>query len=428
MSSSRSLKKICCCCIYLAITIAVILIRSSNAVGQTDGDLEWAAKEIERSKVVTREERRALTAKLLERLSLSQSPGMDQRELVHFLKLQESYLAIDPDGLSGWASKVRAAASVEQKREALIEIRYELLQRAGSLARVLTPNNVTSDDASKLLSALKVASQAIDDIRDPSIFGGKASGITTILNRASALSDFAGAIQDPDAKKVVSSFNGTVGAIQGKIGRLGVSIPNPIKAFDFAFGVSTAQMQVVREGMLQSTDALNDVTAAIGGDPNAEKRLQEHVSRLGNTLSQENMGKAMANSMLDRLVDRIPFVRSLAKWTTPKPTGIPGINRFLTMRVECPGTDRAKVEITQVEDRVRAVIAEGVLGCLNKGELLFEGDYIGNRAYSVQIYEIWKGTKERRVMNGKVVVQISNFVRVESPLIDTPTNNFYLSL
>lgn len=428
MSKSRSIEKIWWSCTGLAILVAVILVASSNAAAQTDLDLEWAAKQIEVSRAVSREEKRALSAKLLERLSSTPSPGMDQRELVHFLKLQEAYLAIDPDGLSRRLNEVTAATSVEQKREALIEIRYELLQRAGNLAQVLTPNNSTREDASNLLSALVVASKAADDVRDPSVFGGKASGITSLLNRANTLSNFAGAIQDPDAKRVVSSFRGTIGEIQGKLAHLGVSMPNPIKAFDLAFDGTASYMQVTREGLLQSTEAMKTVTAAIEGDPNAERRLPEQLSKLGNTLSQQNYGRAMANSMLDRLVDRIPFVRSLAKWTAPKPTGIPGINRFLTMRVDCPGAARARVEITQFEDRVKAVIADSVLGCLNKGEILFEGDYIGEKAYRVQIYEIWKGTRERRVMNGKVVVQISNFVRVESALIDSPSHNFYLSL
>ncbi len=362
----------------MTLVAIVILIATASVDAQINADLEWAAQQIEVSNTASRESRRDLATKLLDRLGSTPSPGMDQRQLVQFLKLQQSYLAVDPDRLSTSIKDVVEAPSAEQRHLALVEARYDLLQRAGNYAQVLTPNNVTSVDAAKLLSALKVASQAVDDIKDPSVFGGKASGITLLLNRASGLSDFATAIKDPDAKKVVSSFNSTIGAITGKIGRLGVSMPNPLKAFDLALGVSGSYVQVAREGMIECTDALILVGDAINNDPNAEKRLQDLAPKINRTFSLANWGKAMAESMLDSLVGRIPFVRSLAKWTMPKATGIPDIGRFLTMHVDCPGTDLAKVEISQVEDKVRAVIAQGVIGCLNKGELLFEGDYIGD--------------------------------------------------
>ncbi len=210
----------------------MVLIAGSSVSGQSESDLVWAGNEVNRANPVSRQERYDIVSKLLERLESSQMPGLDHRELVHYLKMQKSYLAIDQDGLTLRMNEAVNSSSGQQRQSALTEVRYELLQRMASLSQVLTPNNISAEDAASLLAALKVASQALDDIRDPSILGGKASGITSLFNRASGLADFAASVKDPSAKSVVSGFDTSLGLVGGKLTRLGVSHPSPIKAFE----------------------------------------------------------------------------------------------------------------------------------------------------------------------------------------------------
>lgn len=409
----------------LPVLLALFFLLSANvARAQTEEELKWAEKEIQATSTANKEDRYRLVSRLLERLEKTKGPSLAQRELVHFLKIQKSYLQIDGNGFSKRINEGTKATSDMSRQASLNLARIELLNRIGSLAQVLTPDNLSAEDAKNILSALKAASQALDDIRDPSLIGGKTSGITELFGRAGGLMDFVSAIKDPQAKEVVSAFDEVLGSVGDKLTRLGISHPNPVKVFDFAFAGTAAQMQVTREGIAQSTDALQDIGAAISGDEAALNRLPGHAERVGKTLSSENWGRAIANSMADRLADSIPFVRTLAKLVLPATGRIPTIERTLRLEVRCSGGTDGKFAISQIGEKVKAVALEDMSGCYQKGETLFEGDYWGNSTYRIVIHKIWLQNEKRSLISGNLIVQSPGFIRMQSPLLDGPGSKY----
>ena len=78
--------------------------------------------------------------------------------------------------------------------------------------------------------------------------------------------------------------------------------------------VAAAMINNTRKGWDQTNEAMSELNDAISGDPQALDRL-ENISRdLQKTLSPKAYGESMLNAIKNRIVDKVPFVRTLVNW------------------------------------------------------------------------------------------------------------------
>ena len=106
-----------------------------------------------------------------------------------------------------------------------------------------------------------------------------------------------------------------------------------MKAFDIPAEIVGAVIDTSTRGMDETTEALKDITKAMGGDAEALKRLPGHSHRIERTLSPRTYGQAMLKAMADRVIDRIPFARTLAKLFASPASGEPASPVSATAKV-----------------------------------------------------------------------------------------------
>ena len=410
-------------CIPKSFCRIIILIMStfvwqSIVFGQSDADFRWANEVIQAANAGLRADKLAAVTTVLNRFKAQRGLGINEREFIQFLEFQKSYLAIDPNGLSANLNDALRATTPEARKAALNAGRIELIQRFEAASHNLSPNTITADDAKNLLSALRSASQSLDDIQNFSFVGGT-SAITSLLSRASGILNLVESIRDPQAKDIVAGMSSTIGSLGSKLQRIGVAVPNPMKAFDFPLAVSTAQIQVTKDGFEKTTAAMDDIAKAIGGDSEALARLPQRAKDVNDSLSMQKFGAAMANAIADRIAGSIPLVRSLVSWLKPVPR-VPSIERQLRIQIHCDTSEQdGHVEVTQTGEMVKGVMTDAQPGCYGRGEVLFEGRFKEGNIYEITIYEIWN-KNVKKVHRGILQVNNPRYMFMKADTLDSP--------
>ncbi|HUE83416.1 MAG TPA: hypothetical protein VMM84_14980 [Pyrinomonadaceae bacterium] len=300
------------------IAVLASTVISTTAFAQLSRDIQWATEFVNNSQPQSDSERVKIIDQVLARLGPHRNTNADVQALTSLLELQRDWLRLDQNALTDSAKRAVEAPSIPERYRAFDQANLELFDRLANYMSVLGRPEISAKDAEKMLASLKIASQWLDDIRDPSVFGGKASVITKLLSRADGIAKLKNTATDPRARPFLAGIESTLGSMKATAGRLGVSMPNPMSVFQLPAVTTAAMVDVTATGTYQVADTMDDVALAMKGDEAALQRLPGHAARIGATLSRENYGKAMAKAMIDTLLSKIPFVRTLAKWSEPK--------------------------------------------------------------------------------------------------------------
>ena len=301
---------------------SLFFLLSSGALGQLAEDIKWANGVVNNAEPKTLQERQLLTEQIIERLGPHAAANEDVRTLIRTLEIGSELLRFEAESMTGTANQAAKAATAAERARHLEFLRASLLDRAATLIQTLAQPDITVQDAKRISDIAKYASQALDDVNDPTILGGASSAYTKFLNRLNGIASLAQAVENPEARSILSGLRGTIGTMDRKLMDLGVSAGNPMKAFDIPAEIAGAVVDTSVKGMDQTSAALDDITKAMDGDAEALARLPRHSQRIEQTLSPRTYGQAMFKAMADRIVDRIPFARTLAKLfgsPTPKP-------------------------------------------------------------------------------------------------------------
>lgn len=306
----------CFAILFLSLTFAL------TGSGQLSEDLKWATDFVNNAQPRTQQEREQLNLQIIARLRPHASTNNDVRIMVQTMEFQSELLRLESESMAAAANSATSAKSRAERARNLDILRAALIERSAAIMQNIAQPNMSVQDAKRLSEIAKYASQALDDINDPSILGGASTAYTKLLNRLNGVASLEQAVQDPEARSILSGLRGTIGTIDKKLKDLGVSAGNPMKAFDIPAEIAGAMVDNSRQAMDQTSAALQDIAKAIGGDAQALARMSGHSQRIQETLSPKTYGQAMFKAMTDRVVDRIPFVRTLAKLfasPTPKP-------------------------------------------------------------------------------------------------------------
>lgn len=299
----------------ITLVISAILLLSIAAAGQLAADIKWAGELTKSTTPANDRERAQLLKQVLDKLQPYRSADAQLDSELRVLELELELLQHGEQ--AGISDQVRAAAQAQHpsvRSRHLNEARWMILDNFAYMLSNLDPTKLSVADAQKISDFLKYTSQLLDDMRDPSVLGGRTSELTRLATRINGMMKLAQSIQDPDARRIMGGLRNTLGTIDGRIRNLGVSVPNTIKAFDIPAEVAAAIVDTTRKGFDESSAALNEVGKAIAGDATALDRLSRHAKEIETILSPQNYGRQMADALAKRVADRLPFVRTIANW------------------------------------------------------------------------------------------------------------------
>ncbi|MDH5804554.1 MAG: hypothetical protein OEZ54_05160 [Gemmatimonadota bacterium] len=219
---------------------------------------------------------------------------------------------IDSGELETLIDKILNATDRATTEEGLRELRDEILERAANLAALMANGEYSGEDATRLLNIAKYGAQAIDDANDlpGALTGSNTSGATKFLATAYGVAATMEGVRTGDGEMLVDGVRDVVSQLPGMD-------TNPITGIlDIPAEVTASMIGVTRDGFEEATGALEAIAAAIGGDESALNRALEHSRNIEQVLSGENYGNAMQDAITNRIIDKIPFARTVVSWFT----------------------------------------------------------------------------------------------------------------
>ncbi len=296
---------------------AILTLLSSPLSAQYEKDIQWVNELVIATRATNPEEQRTSTHFIINRLKPYEETHADARMLIEVLQTNLDLHELKMDALRKNIVRATDARTPEQRTAALEEARVQLFEDAAFFLERIDPRKLSPEQAIQISELLETGSKLLDEINDPSLLGAESSTISKVLSLGNALYNLRDSIEDRDARGIVSGLLGTLGAFDKNIRRLGVSMPNPIKAIQFPMAIAAGMLGVTKKGFTETTNAMHEVSLAISGDPQALERLKIHAEEIERTLSPKTYGKAMADAMIDSLLDKIPFVGTLKSWLWP---------------------------------------------------------------------------------------------------------------
>jgi len=244
---------------------------------------------------------------------------------IDIARQQESLLNVD---LDRYIDRIREAESEDAREKALVDLQDAMFRNASHFVKLATIGDIDIHDARRVSNVVKYGVQAFDDLRDRNLLhyaakgGGESSGLQDFLNVAYGVTALAEGVEDRDAQRILSGMRNTLGQLAVKAPRyfrtstsFANAAPSPLAAIlDLPASVSATIPQVSREGYKKSSEALNHVADAIGGDEEALRKAVETSKEIKPILSRENYGEAMVDAAKNRLIDRVPFLRTIVTW------------------------------------------------------------------------------------------------------------------
>jgi hypothetical protein len=257
--------------------------------------------------------------------------GEDDEELgaavtaIDIAREQESLLNVD---LDRYINTVREAETEDALDKALADLQDVMFRNASHFVKLTALGELDVEDARRISNVVKYGVQAVDDLKDRNLLhyaakgGGESSGLQDFMNVAYGVTALAEGVEDRDAQRILSGARNTLGQLAVKVPRyfrtstsFANAAPHPIAGvLDLPASVAATITQVSREGYLKSADTLEHIAQAMRGDEEAAEKAVQASKKVKPVLSSENYGKAMVDAAKNRLIDRVPFLRTIVNW------------------------------------------------------------------------------------------------------------------
>ena len=231
-------------------------------------------------------ERRAVVAAALEL-------GLDRDRLLASTSLEETIATVE--GSAGTA-----------RTRSLDALGAEMLDRARHFTQAMGRGEYEAEDAARLLNIAKYAAQLGDDIGTPrqSLTGENAGKVSAFLSTAYGVAAVVQGSRDGDARI----------AMDGIRDLFAQSNSPAWTAVDLPGEVAASILNTSRSGMDKASGAVDALTAAMEGDPEAVEEAIALARDLEGILSSQSYGRAMKEAITSRLIDRVPLLRTVMNW------------------------------------------------------------------------------------------------------------------
>ncbi len=208
--------------------------------------------------------------------------------------------------------KIANAADEASREEAWQAFENEIHDRANHLLKSFERGEIDVEEAKRLLDIAKYASTLIDDANDANPITGGDSRLTKMIKLLHGIAGGTEGIETADASELMESFRDLAAALARKVS--GAPLTNAAEAFEIPAAVSAAIIDHNRRGLEAITETLNFLPAAMDGDPQALQDMLASSRRVEEIITGHAYGRAIWDAMNGRIIDRIPFARTLANW------------------------------------------------------------------------------------------------------------------
>ncbi len=248
------------------------------------------------------------------------STGPDElAEAAAVLDFERDRLEVFSENWDGLLDRIKNIENPSTRAQTLRELRESLLRPATQALDHISQNGITGEEAESLVKLVRAVSKAFDDVRDARPFpergtlDGSSSALSRFLGKAKGVLEVWQASKDPDAKKLISAFRDILGSIQQKA--FGVSQVSPIKALDIPLAVAGSIVGTTAEVTKNVSKSLNLLADAIDrGDERSIGLLSESLQNVER--SARNYGRNMFDAMADRLIAKLPLIRTVKDWVS----------------------------------------------------------------------------------------------------------------
>lgn len=301
----------------VAFLCLLLVLSSDTSVAQMSNEIRLTNDLVTGSKVNTEIDRSKVLAQVRDRLKPYRTSDPDVRAVSDILERQADWLSLGPVTAVDDLAKIMSVTGQAERARLLRQLRADLLDRMSHLIASNYSTKIGSREAQQIVDFARSFAQALDDLGDPSVLGGKTSALTRTLTRLNGIANLVNALEDPEAKRLLGGLRGTIGTWRAKLRHHDVGMANPISVFDVPSRGVGAILNTTRAGYYEASRFLDDTSRAIAGDPAALERLPQHAARVGKILSRENYGRVMFDALTESTIDKLPFVRTLMGWFQP---------------------------------------------------------------------------------------------------------------
>jgi hypothetical protein len=240
---------------------------------------------------------------------LKNNNSEEAKELASVIEqLKNSTEVFNSDEFNSLIEKLRNAQTDEEKNAVATDLATMAVNVGAHHVPMTSVDDFTLEDAEKLSNMIKYGSIFLDDYKNPTNPLDNAGPMTNLLSATHGVLALSEGAQSGNAEMMMDGIRDTISVLPG-------ASTNPITAIvDIPGEVAASMINVTRDGWNQSSSALEEVGNAINGDPEALNRL-ENISRdIENTLSPRNYGESMMNALKNRVIDKVPFARTIVNW------------------------------------------------------------------------------------------------------------------
>lgn len=249
---------------------------------------------------------------LPEIISQLRSAGQDNQEaqdaasILQLLLNREEFR--DNYQLEGAFTTLETSKSTDDRRDALRTLASYVIAQGTHLAQPVAGNDYDDKVAANMFLIGRYGSALLDDIRNPA--GAYAnSNMSRTTAALATLQGIASLAQNPRGQTGRALMDGLRNLTTIPAARAGLA---PV--LDIPAETAAALLQNTVKGLEHTTGALSELPKAFSGDRSAITRAMGHARQLGQVISARGYGEAIRGAITDRLLNQVPFVRTVANW------------------------------------------------------------------------------------------------------------------
>ncbi|MEP3225416.1 MAG: hypothetical protein ABJO01_05535 [Parasphingorhabdus sp.] len=194
------------------------------------------------------------------------------------------------------------------QRSALQTLASYVIAQGTHLAQPVAGNDYDENIAANMFLIGRYGSALLDDIRNPA--GAYTnSNISRSTAALATLQGIASLARNPKGRNGRALMDGLRNLTTIPAARAGLTPALGIPAESAA-----AVLQNTVKGFTHTTDALKELPKAFRGDRSAIARAMGHARQVQRVISSRGYGEAIKGAITNRLINRIPFVRTMVNW------------------------------------------------------------------------------------------------------------------
>ena len=267
---------------------------------QRTAELEQSGTHVERMRLV----RSAIDA-----LGSQSASSADAERAAQMLALlhEREELRSDPELYSALETLEQSSDPAEEAA-AWQTLTAHLAASGAHFAQPVLGNDYDDLTAAQMFRVVRYASTLQDDLRDArgALSNRNMSRTTAAMARLQGIASLAGNARSPAAGQMMEGIRNIMTPASGA--------PGIAAGFEFQSAAVAGLLEQTIAGVGATADTLVDIGAAIGGDRAATARAIAGSRRVESILSIPGYGQSVMRSVGNRVLERLPFARTMSNW------------------------------------------------------------------------------------------------------------------